>query len=396
MSRPASIAPSTALPPPARADHPVRDVLLVLMFVVPLCIAGLGAWLNRDLDTLGHEKRRTHPWPTLSDQTGLRAFTTAFERAFNDRFGGRELLARVHNGIEARVLWTSPVPNVMMGRNDWLYWIGEDAKSLDRHFRGVVPLRVPLDTIVEDLHRRHDALAKRGIPYVFVVVPDKFTIYPEHLPPWVRRAARTPLDELRETLATRGHLRFVDLRPALEAAKPDRLLYYLTDSHWNFVGAATSYEVIMREVQRALPGRMGAIAPVRWPPYVRGEDRYSGDLGAFLGVRWFFREDDVAPFWKVLVDAPNRCAQRVATPPHLAGLDVEVYECGRAELPTAVVYRDSMGIALMPLISENFRRIVWIVNRGFDPAIIDAERPDIVIQETVERGIDEMPQFNAR
>jgi hypothetical protein len=73
-----------------------------------------------------------------------------------------------------------------------------------------------------------------------------------------------------------------------------------------------------------------------------------------------------------------------------------VYECARADLPTAVVYRDSMGIALMPLISENFRRIVWIVNRGFDPAIIDAERPDIVIQETVERGIDEMPQFNAR
>jgi alginate O-acetyltransferase complex protein AlgJ len=384
------------VPPPAPAGHPLRDALLVAILLAPLIAAGLGTYVSRGLETLPFEKRRAHPWPSPASTTSVREFTAAFERAFDDRFGGREYLARLHHGIEARIFRTSSAPNVLLGRNDWLYWIGEDAKSLDRHFRGVVPLRVPLETIVGEFARRQEALAARGVPYIVAVVPDKFTIYPEHLPTWVKPAAVTPLDRVRDAVRADGRVRFVDLRAALEAAKPHRRVYYLTDSHWNFAGAAAGYEAIMREVQRALPGRLPAIAPVPWPPYVPGRDMYSGDLGAFLGVRWFFREDDPAPFGKVLADASSRCAQKVAPPPHLAQADVEIYECPREGLPTAVVWRDSMAIPLVPLLSENFRRIVWIAGRGFDPAIVDAERPDIVIQETVERGLDEIPPFKPR
>ena len=41
-----------------------------------------------------------------------------------------------------------------------------------------------------------------------------------------------------DALRADGRIRFVDLRAALESAKPGRRLYYLTDSHWNFAGAA--------------------------------------------------------------------------------------------------------------------------------------------------------------
>ena len=396
MTRISANVPSPSVPPPASDGHPLRDALLVALLLVPLVAAGIGAFVSRNLQTLAFEKRNANPWPALPSQRSVREFTTAFERAFDDRFGGRDYLARLHRGIEARVFGTTSSPNVMLGRNDWLYWIGEDGKSLDRHHRGVVPLRVPLDAIVGDLLRRHVAMASRGIPSIVAIVPDKFTLYPEHLPAWVRRAPATPLDRLQEALRADGRIRVADVRAALEAAKPDRRLYYLTDSHWNFAGAATGYDAIMREVQHALPGRLRAIAPVRWPPYVRGKDFYSGDLGGFLGVRWFFREDDVAPLGKVLADAASRCAQRVEPSAHLRGLDVEVYECPRAELPRAVAWRDSMAIPLVPIVSENFSRIVWISGRQFDPAIVEAERADVVIQEFVERSMDEMPPFTGR
>ncbi len=36
--------------------------------------------------------------------------------------------------------------------------------------------------------RRREWLAARGIAYVVTVVPEKFTIYPEHLPAWVTKS----------------------------------------------------------------------------------------------------------------------------------------------------------------------------------------------------------------
>lgn len=385
-----------AVPLPAPAGHPVRDALLVVMLLVPLIGAGLGAYLSRSLETLPFEKRRTHPWPSPASVTSVREFTAAFERAFDDRFGGRERLARLHHVVEARVFATSPVPNVMLGRNDWLYFLGEDGKALDRHYRGIAPPGVSPEAVAAELARRHEALAARGIAYVVAIVPDKFTVYPENLPRWIARAKATTLDRTQDLLRAEGRVAFVDLRQALVDAKSRRLVYYRTDSHWNFSGAATGYEAIMRAVQRALPGRLPEIAPVPWPPYVPGVDVYSGDLTAFLGVPLLFREDDAAPFWKVLADAPKRCAQKGAVPPRLHNAAVEIYECDRERLPSAIVWRDSMSIPLVPLVSENFRRTVWIAQPRFDLSIVEAERPDIVLEVFVERTLDQIAPFASR
>jgi len=51
------------------------------------------------------------------------------------------------------------------------------------------------------------------------------------------------------------------------------------------------------------------------------------------------------------------------------------------------VYRDSMAIPLIPLLSENFRRIVYVSSRRLDPALVEREKPDVVIEELVERSL---------
>jgi alginate O-acetyltransferase complex protein AlgJ len=178
---------------------------------------------------------------------------------------------------------------------------------------------------------------------------------------------------------------YVDLVRPLRSAKSSSLLYYRTDSHWNLFGATIGYERIMRALQRALPdGRLRTIAsPVR-PAYVPGADWYWGDLARMVGVPFFYREPDYAPLAKVLGDPSGRCAQRDAAVPDQG---FEIYQCARPELPKAVVYRDSMAISLIPLLSENFRRVVYVSSHRLDPALIERERPDVVIEEMVERGL---------
>jgi hypothetical protein len=62
-----------------------------------------------------------------------------------------------------------------------------------------------------------------------------------------------------------------------------------------------------------------------------------------------------------------------------------------AGLPRAVMFHDSFGAHLIPYLSEHFRRIVYAWERPdypvFDGALVERERPDVVIQQIVERKL---------
>jgi len=385
MARAADPLALPAVPPPAPAAHPRRDALVAVAFVLALAVAGVGAWSGRDRSELAYEQRRAAPWPSWREAGGVRAATAAFERAFGDRFAGRPALVRAHHAIKAIGFGVSPVPKVMLGRDGWLYFLGEDARALDRHYRGTAPFDAAPEAVAREFARRHDALAARGIAYVVVVVPDKFSVYPEHLPGWVARAAQTPLDRVSAAVSAAGRVRFLDLRAPLLAAKHGDPVYYLTDSHWNVRGAAIGYETLMREVQAALPGRVAGAVPVALPDYDPRTDRYSGDLANMLGLPRHFREPDRASFWKLLQAAPTRCARRLDAP---ASADaIEAWGCDRPGLPDAWVLRDSMAIPLVPMLAENFRRATFVSTRALDLAAIDAARPDVVIEQLVERAL---------
>jgi hypothetical protein len=140
----------------------------------------------------------------------------------------------------------------------------------------------------------------------------------------------------------------------------------------------------MKAVQEALAGKLATIAPAVRPAYTPGVDFYSGDLIQMLGLPGRIREDDVAPLGRVFADAANRCARRTDKD-EFPGF--EFYACDKPGLPRAVVLRDSMAIPLIPLLSENFSRVAYVSNRALDLAMIEREKPDIVIEELVERNL---------
>ena len=232
--------------------HSRRDRLFTIVFIVVLVVMGSLAFRPRASVTLDAENRTMAPWPTGVPAT---TFPTAFEHAFADRFGGREALLRWYNRVRVRLFGVPAASNVLIGRNGWLYFLGEEGTSFDRYYRGTLPVSdAQLQAVVAELARRNAFLAANGIAYVVTIAPDKSTIYPEHLPPWATQlATRTPFDRLVDAIRADGSVRFVDLRNSLRAAKARERVYFATDSHWNLLGAAIAYGEIMREVAHALP-----------------------------------------------------------------------------------------------------------------------------------------------
>lgn len=370
------------LPAPAPGDHPVRDAIAVVLFVVAISSMGIAAFRPSAQAELADENRPISPWPHA---VFSHAFAADFEQAFGDRFGGRMTLLRWRSRALVRALGVSPAPNVMIGRERWLFFRGEDGTAFDRFFRGVPPVREgEIRRVAGELARRAHFFAARNIAYVVTIAPDKATIYPDQLPRWAAAPKiPTPLDRLVAALRADGSVRFVDLRAPLRAAKASRRVYYATDSHWNYFGASVAYREIMRALG-AMSSRMRPAAPVAYPPYVPGTDFYAGDLARMTGDPEYFRENDYAPLGKILASPEARCGKRVDTG---ADAGFERYACDRPELPRAVVYGDSMAIPLIPMLSENFSRVAYVSSHQPDPAFVAREKPDVVIEEMVERAM---------
>jgi hypothetical protein len=366
----------------SRSAQRWRDIVASIAFVVAIAVIGFAAFVPRHRTTVANENRTLASWPTHAS----RDFTHAFERAFADRFGARGALLKLHNHVLVRVFDVSPARNVLLGRDGWLYFKGEEGTSFDRYFRGTPRFDdADIARIVAELSRRHAWLAAHGIAYVVTIAPDKATIYPEHLPRWATRtASQAPLDRLSIALRAAG-VPYVDLREPLRAAKTRERVYYMTDSHWNYLGARVAYGALMTAIARSVAPASVAIAPVVLPAYVRGQDVYSGDLARMTGDSAHFREADIAPLGKVLASRKSRCAQRVDSGDEP---DVERYACDRAgTLPALLAYRDSMAIPLIPMLSENFARSVYVSSHRLDPAQVLRERPTVVVEEMVERAM---------
>jgi len=377
------------VPPPAPATHPWRDRALIAIVAVLLPVMATVDPLRGA--AIRWEQRRAAAWPPVAMLATPAKFGAAFGQAFADRFGMRSALIVAQHWALVDIFGVSPVANVMIGRDGWLFWLGEDARSLDRHYRGT--RRVPdfeAEAYVAEVKRRHEYLRSRGVAYLPIIVPEKFTIYPEYLPSWVAPGRNpTLLARTMDRLAEDGSVPYVDLRPVLRETKGGERLYYLTDSHWNLAGAGVAYVAIMHAVQALLPGRLATVAPPVRPPYIAGRDVYWGDLARAMGIPFRFTEPDYLPL-DAVTSNPRR-AGLLARPIAMRGL-MTIYEQPNADLPRLVMNRDSMAVALIPLLSENFHRSVYVQSTALARETIEREHPDIVIDEIVERGMIKIAQ----
>jgi len=369
------------VPPAAPAVHLWRDRLLAALFLIVLAAPGLALFATAGRTATEFENRTAAPWPRLRSIGSASAFTAGFERAFADRFGGRDGLIQLHHTVEVLVFRRSPVLEVLLGREGWLYYRGDGGHSLDRDFRRFPPPSMTeTGTIVEGITRRVRYLAGLDIDYLLVVAPDKHTIYPEYVPPALQPLAEQSLfDAVLARLPADVRSHVLDLRPALLAAKQQRQVYFRTDTHWNANGAWVGYQEILAALRKDPAGQ----SRPRWPSE-RIAGTTSGDLARMIGAPSGFAEPDLS-----LVIGPDdrRCARTESGGPPVWGAPRQSLYCPSAPLGTVAIFHDSMGLPLLPWLPNEFRESHWVEGRTWDPSQLAAASPSLVIDEIVERSL---------
>ncbi len=367
--------------------HPFWARVLVATFLLALVVPGTGMVAGWGLRDGREEKRALTPPPRFGpDWAAMRAWPDAASRYFEDHFAFRSALVAWQAALRFQWLHVSPSTDVVVGRDGWLFYAGDGGEE---DYVSAVPLTAAeLEQWRLTLQHTYDWLKARGIPYVFVIAPDKYAIYPEYLPTSMRRVGlESRTDQLVRYLARTTDVPVLDLRPSLLAAKTVERLYHLTDTHWNDRGAYVAYNAILTALHQQ------SLAPLPRTTFVARAARTPGmDLSAIMGLTTAMSEDDLqlrregpSP-WRVLEPMPHDAL-------YMDGRLVTVNE--NASLPRAVVFRDSFGSALVPLLAEHFSRALHLWQYNFDPAIVAEERPAIVIQEWVGRRLATLLPYDA-
>ncbi len=186
---------------------------------------------------------------------------------------------------------------VYRGRNGWLYYRPDldvltgpgflEPRVLQRRRQSGNEIRqAPQPDPVLGIKTFRDQLRRRGIELLVVPTPNKAMIYPGEF----ARGAAVPVPlynasdvEFKRRL-TREGIAYLDLAPAMVAAKGSRPLFLKTDTHWSPDGC----ELVARELARFIQSR-DLLTPVVSAGYVRGSMgvEQQGDLCAMLKMaRW--------------------------------------------------------------------------------------------------------------
>jgi hypothetical protein len=226
--------------------------------------------------------------------------------------------------------------------------------------------------------------------YLFVVAPDKMSIFPEMLPEWaLPRAERTPIDQLVEATAARGLSDvLLDLRPTLRARKGTLPIYYARGTHWTALGAYHGYVAIAERLRSAT-----------WPPTKHGQSilalpaeavRLADTANDSWGERWHLREE--LSHTGAFVDLPELFEHRLSRSwwPQVAGKRTHpdhLYLTPRRAGSSLLVFHDSFWDNLVPYFTNHFAATAACSTYGYDPLLARAFGAQVVLHVCVERNL---------
>ena len=363
---------------------PASSLTRLQIVFLALCLAIVAGPLlmtpvHFDKSEFGSGPRTTHPFPQLDGSlASWTAFPAAFEAFYNDYFRLRGFYMRLY----ALAMWNgfhvSPSSKVLVGRDGWLYYNDVTDNDPIATYQGTNLLTDDQVAAARSaLIAWRDWLQARGIAFVVCVAPEKTSIYPEYLPTgFATHTPRTRIDQLLAACAGPDGVEIVDLRgPLLQAKQSSPLpLYFRTDTHWNAAGAAVGASVLLQ----ALHSRLPAIAPLTatdFPTELRPAP--PGDHARMIGVPTGLRD------WTAAY--PSRADAMVQSVSPERGKVVVEQDRPGLPLPRALFFRDSFASGLIPFLSPDFSRAVYIWDHQLDPRLIEAEKPNVVVLEMVER-----------
>lgn len=230
----------------------IADILFSLAFMAMLSVPLLCINTEEYVES-AIENRALTSWPGWGFN---KEYNEWYQHYAEDRIGFRK---------EAIVFFTKATHSLfhefaeelhMYGKEDYVFPADEGYIESYQHLNTDENL---VDSLVVYLKNTNEYLQAKGIPFVFMICPDKKSIYGEYFPDYIYVDEKKPdtLNLLKEKLDEAGVAYVIPVEEFKEAAKTTQIYNRKYDSaHWNDFGAILGVQLVGEKF-----GEMGSTAP---------------------------------------------------------------------------------------------------------------------------------------
>ncbi|MET0026284.1 MAG: hypothetical protein ABW101_01500 [Candidatus Thiodiazotropha sp.] len=372
-----------------RALYKINSLLISIIFLGAIFTSLILGIVDQDSEISRTEKRALASFPPIELRGGsIKRFPGLFDDYYADHFGGREWLSSAYRRIKL-ALGDSPSQDVTFGKDGWLF-LGSIRNGYDNYNNPMGDARnadlysdEDLQYVTAYMSKLKQWLNGQGIQYMFVLLPNKHTIYPEYLPDYLKKVTPySSADQLVNYIRNNTDVNVVDVRQRLLESKQGHRLYSVSDTHWNHYAANLAQYEIFQALQTVFPNQ---IEP-QYYELASGVQKFGGDLAGMIGERESYEELAPNPVFK-------KGCKPVKQPKNAEETDIHTVTCDTAELKV-LIFRDSFFNFLKPYFSRQFSRItyVWgVLDYEILKQQLAIEKPDLVIEEIVERKLPYIP-----
>ena len=282
-----------------------------------------------------------------------------------DHFAFRQELITANAALDAALFRVSAEEKVLLGREGWLFY----RETLDDWLHTRPMTQRQLCAAARTLGLMQEYAQDRGARFLFAVVPNKATLYPQYLPyAGQPLEGEGDLDRLLPLLEGEG-VPEAGLREAFQAQ--DGVLYFRLDSHWTAQGAALAQQTLLSALDREF-------IPF-WGTASRSVQTHRGDLYEMLYPTG--KELD----WDVEYQRPFTFTY---TRPFRSPEDQRIETQCAGKTGTLLMFRDSFGNNLHPFLAEEFGQAVFSRSMPYRLTLLEETGADTVVVELVERNLD--------
>jgi alginate O-acetyltransferase complex protein AlgJ len=371
------------------------DLTLIVGFVLMLSLPAIDSICKSNKTENIDEHRLLAGFPEIgigTSASSLQNYFRQIENYFNDHFGCRQPLILCHLAIKHILSPTEMGPKVLAGRAGWLYYLAED--MVDNHLGTTRFTIQQLKAWQFFLEKRRDWLAAQGIKYLFVIAPNKESVYPEFLPDWLQNSSGTKLDQFIDYMRLHSTVEILDLRSSLYEARKYDPVYYKTDTHWNLMGAFTADEAITLKVSNQIPN-LEFIGRENYQ--IQRKSGTGGDLARLAGAPNML-DENIYDFIPKKLKLKFQVSGTNLADGNLFGLlpvpEMTFTTVNSQRASNVIVFGDSFAMGLAPFIGYHFGKVTVLEQENFNSKTIRHEKPVLVISEMVERSLYSTDPFS--